>query len=158
MRILIVDVDGSAGATVEVLRKDGHEIVVCESGDEALRMLEERRADLVLVGRPDNVVKFRSGNRTNVGVDENRGTGGVANVIPLHHPTGSTGTPGALPDLTPFIGSWGLTDILENIEGRLVAVAMDRSGHNQIRAAELLRITRGALQYKLKKYIKPEAA
>jgi DNA-binding NtrC family response regulator len=46
----------------------------------------------------------------------------------------------------------GLTEVLEECEARLVSQAMETTGHNQVKAAEILRITRGALQYKLKKY------
>ena len=46
----------------------------------------------------------------------------------------------------------GLTELLEDLEGRLVKDAMEQAGNNQVKAAEILKITRGALQYKLKKY------
>jgi DNA-binding protein Fis len=39
----------------------------------------------------------------------------------------------------------------------LVRAAMEQTGNNQIKAAQLLGITRGALQYKLKKYMKQAA-
>lgn len=48
----------------------------------------------------------------------------------------------------------GLTEQVEALEERLVNEAMAKTGHNQVKAAKLLKITRGALQYKLKKYAK----
>ncbi|MBI3557768.1 MAG: DNA-binding response regulator [Deltaproteobacteria bacterium] len=56
------------------------------------------------------------------------------------------------------LASRGLTNLVEELEARLVLEAMNRTRNNQIRAAEILKITRGALQYKLKKYVKPQAA
>lgn len=50
------------------------------------------------------------------------------------------------------LGQKTLTEITEELESALIQEAMARSQHNQIKAAELLGITRGALQYKLKKY------
>ena len=55
-------------------------------------------------------------------------------------------------DSNAMMHSMGLTEHLEALEARLVKEAMAQAGHNQVKAAELLRITRGALQYKLKKY------
>ena len=46
----------------------------------------------------------------------------------------------------------GLMEKLEAIESKLVFLAMEQARQNQIRAAHLLKISRGALQYKLKKY------
>jgi len=46
----------------------------------------------------------------------------------------------------------GLKENLEQFESRLVHSAMEQAGHNQVRAARILRISTGALQYKLKKY------
>lgn len=46
----------------------------------------------------------------------------------------------------------GLMEKLEAIESKLVFLAMEQARQNQIRAAQLLKISRGALQYKLKKY------
>ncbi|MBI3542618.1 MAG: helix-turn-helix domain-containing protein [Deltaproteobacteria bacterium] len=66
----------------------------------------------------------------------------------------STGPAGTIPDPLNSLGQRGLPEILDEIEERLVAAAMARTGNNQIRAAELLRVTRGALQYKLKKFAK----
>lgn len=54
--------------------------------------------------------------------------------------------------------SIGLTEQVESLEKRLVQDAMERTRQNQVRAAELLKITRGALQYKLKKYFAPTPA
>lgn len=52
----------------------------------------------------------------------------------------------------------GLTEQLDSLEERLVNEAMNKTGGNQVQAAKLLKVTRGALQYKLKKYTKPKAA
>ncbi|MBI3542269.1 MAG: helix-turn-helix domain-containing protein [Deltaproteobacteria bacterium] len=41
---------------------------------------------------------------------------------------------------------------VEALEEKLITEAMATTGNNQVKAAQLLRITRGALQYKLKKY------
>ena len=46
----------------------------------------------------------------------------------------------------------GLVAALEAVEAVLVAQAMEDCHQNQVRAAEKLKISRGALQYKLKKY------
>ena len=78
---------------------------------------------------------------------QSTGAGGDgSNVVAFRQPTAPTGP------------TAGLTEIVEEVEARLVHEAMARTGNNQIRAAELLQITRGALQYKLKKYAKPQAA
>lgn len=45
-----------------------------------------------------------------------------------------------------------LTEWMDRYESQLVFQAMKRTNHNQVRAARILNITRGALQYKLKKY------
>lgn len=54
----------------------------------------------------------------------------------------------------------GLTEYLDHHEELMIQKAMEVCGYNQIRAAELLKINRGTLQYKLKKYgiTKAEAA
>ncbi|MBI3558665.1 MAG: hypothetical protein HY074_20550 [Deltaproteobacteria bacterium] len=41
---------------------------------------------------------------------------------------------------------------VDELESRLITEVMAATGNNQIKAAARLRITRGALQYKLKKY------
>jgi DNA-binding NtrC family response regulator len=46
----------------------------------------------------------------------------------------------------------GLNGLLDQLEERLIRAAMQACDFNQMRAAELLQVTRGALQYKLKKY------
>ncbi len=46
----------------------------------------------------------------------------------------------------------GLDHVLEELEGRIVRDAYEQCEGNQVRTAALLKITRGALQYKLKKY------
>lgn len=46
----------------------------------------------------------------------------------------------------------GLIDSLENLERELLKSAMSKTKNNQIKAAEILQIKRGTLQYKLKKY------
>ncbi len=45
-----------------------------------------------------------------------------------------------------------LNETLESLEARILRQVMSETGHNQVKAAERLKITRGALQYKLKKY------
>ena len=50
------------------------------------------------------------------------------------------------------LGEKGLDEITEELEKKIVAEAMTKTKNNQTRAAKLLKITRGALQYKLKKY------
>lgn len=56
------------------------------------------------------------------------------------------------PESTAQLNSQGLSDRLDDLERTLIIQAMESSRHNQVRAAELLRVTRGGLQYKLKKY------
>ncbi len=53
---------------------------------------------------------------------------------------------------THRLGNAGLTERIEELEQSLIQQAMEQTHHNQVRAAERLKITRGALQYKLKKY------
>jgi two-component system NtrC family response regulator len=45
-----------------------------------------------------------------------------------------------------------LPEALEQIEELMIRRALERSGQVQVRAAELLGITKSLLQYKLKKY------
>jgi two-component system NtrC family response regulator len=45
-----------------------------------------------------------------------------------------------------------LTEAMERIEEQMIRRAMDQTGQVQVRAAELLGITKSLLQYKLKKY------
>jgi two-component system, NtrC family, response regulator len=45
-----------------------------------------------------------------------------------------------------------LPEALEQIEELMIRRALERSSHVQVRAAELLGITKSLLQYKLKKY------
>jgi two-component system, NtrC family, response regulator len=45
-----------------------------------------------------------------------------------------------------------LTEALEQIEEQMIRRALEQSGQVQVRAAELLGITKSLLQYKLKKY------
>ncbi len=51
-----------------------------------------------------------------------------------------------------FDFSLGLTDLLDQIEKDILLKAMEKVGHSQVKAADLLQIKRGTLQYKLKKY------
>jgi DNA-binding NtrC family response regulator len=46
----------------------------------------------------------------------------------------------------------GLVMTLENLEAKIIASAMEQVDSNQVQAAELLKISRATLQYKLKKY------
>lgn len=46
----------------------------------------------------------------------------------------------------------GLTQELERLETLLITDAMDQTGYNQVKAADLLQIKRATLQYKLKKH------
>jgi transcriptional regulator with GAF, ATPase, and Fis domain len=46
----------------------------------------------------------------------------------------------------------GLTGLTDELERQAIFEAMEKTGQNQTQAAKLLKITRGALQYKLKKY------
>lgn len=48
--------------------------------------------------------------------------------------------------------SLGLNHLIDTLERKAVEEAMRRSGNNQVKAADLLQIKRGTLQYKLKKY------
>jgi two-component system NtrC family response regulator len=45
-----------------------------------------------------------------------------------------------------------LPEALEHIEEQMIRRALEKSGQVQVRAAELLGITKSLLQYKLKKY------
>jgi two-component system NtrC family response regulator len=45
-----------------------------------------------------------------------------------------------------------LPEVLEQIEEQMIRRALEQSGQVQVRAAELLGITKSLLQYKLKKY------
>jgi two-component system NtrC family response regulator len=56
-------------------------------------------------------------------------------------------------DILNFIpDSVELNDVLYTVEERLLNRALEKSGHVQARAAELLGITKSLLQYKMKKY------
>jgi DNA-binding NtrC family response regulator len=46
----------------------------------------------------------------------------------------------------------GLDEVLEELEKSMILTAMQTAKGNQVKAAEALKLTRGALQYKLKKY------
>jgi len=56
------------------------------------------------------------------------------------------------PTTETLVTSLNLTVSVEALERRLISQAMERTGNNQVKAADLLQITRGTLQYKLKKY------
>lgn len=77
-------------------------------------------------------------------------------VEPKHLPSEFYGgvpvTARAQPNAEVKMATGGLNETLEALESELVLNAMREANHNQVRAAELLKITRGALQYKLKKY------
>jgi DNA-binding NtrC family response regulator len=103
MVILVVDPSTTPRVVGNQLFKDGHEVIVCVSIEEALKVLETTRVDLVF-------------NTSTLPSDQ------------------------------------GLTECVDRFESQLVFQAMERSNHNQVKAARLLKITRGALQYKLKKY------
>lgn len=131
MLILIIDEKVAGSETVQELSKERTGVTVFKSPD-------QRRA-------------------TRVGGEGTPQVGGVgdahSNNVVAFRSSNDVGQ-GAFPNLP----NNGLTEIVEDIEARLVFEAMGRTGNNQIRAAELLQITRGALQYKLKKYAKPQAA
>jgi two-component system NtrC family response regulator len=62
----------------------------------------------------------------------------------------SSGTTG-IHRVPEALGSRGLTEMVEELESRLIRDAMKACGNNQAKAAEMLRIPRGTLQYKLKR-------
>jgi transcriptional regulator with PAS, ATPase and Fis domain len=131
---MIILVTGSATEELkelaESLKGRGHEIVVCDTADEAHRAVSATSGS----DHVAKVVAFPGGGQVSKASHSNGSPEGLL----------STGR--------------GLTDIVEELESRLVAAAMTRTGNNQVRAAELLKITRGALQYKLKKYVRDQAA
>jgi two-component system response regulator PilR (NtrC family) len=57
-----------------------------------------------------------------------------------------------LPFESPETLSSGLDESLENLERKLIGEAMKKADNNQTQAAQILKITRGTLQYKLKKF------
>ena len=63
------------------------------------------------------------------------------------------GSPLDFRENAPF--NWGQTSLEEatgRLECQIVTAAMEKTNYNQTQAASLLKVTRGALQYKLKKY------
>jgi len=128
MLILIIDEKVAGSETVSDLSKDRTGVTVYKSPD-------QRRAPCV-DGAPGAA-----------------GSEGHSSNVVAFRPAGDTSGTGVVGPVNN-----GLTEIVEEVEARLVHEAMSRTNNNQIRAAELLQITRGALQYKLKKYAKPQAA
>lgn len=103
---------------------NGHEVVVVQNEEEARRARESTAYD-----------------RTVHGAEWERGSGGQSTTNVVSFPGGSR------PDLNQ-----GLNDQVEALEEGLVNEAMAKTGQNQVKAAKLLRISRGALQHKLKKF------
>ncbi len=166
---------------VEFVKK-GHEVVSCADGAEALHALEKRTFDVVLAdveviqkardvspgstfvllpprGAPERLRETldRVGLAATAGAKVFSITGGAAS-SPATPPTQATTGSSEGDRAVAQLASRGLTNLVEELESRLVLEAMSRTRNNQIRAAEVLKITRGALQYKLKKYVKPQAA
>jgi transcriptional regulator with PAS, ATPase and Fis domain len=76
-------------------------------------------------------------------------------LLPTHLPpeiSGKTADPLAAQPLSHLVGSVGLEEAVEQIERSLIADALTRSNGNVLKAAELLRVPRGTLRYKLTKY------
>jgi len=136
MLILIVQENRNPDASIRELLDTNHRIMVCRDPAQALRELQATvgRADAIpptlrVVSRPESVMPAG----------------------------GERGAEGGASTQQPEAPHRGLNEIIEEIEGVLVHEAMEETGRNQVQAAKILRITRGALQYKLKKYFKPSS-
>ena len=184
MLILLVDHDTTVQARVAEFVKKGHEVIFCTDGAEALRLLEKRTFDVVLADveviqrardvspgstfvllPPRNALGQLRDTFDRVGLAATPGakvisiTGGGTNSTSATPSPATSSANGSEGDrAVAQLASRGLTNLVEELESRLVLEAMSRTRNNQIRAAEVLKITRGALQYKLKKYVKPQAA
>jgi DNA-binding NtrC family response regulator len=76
-------------------------------------------------------------------------------LLPTHLPpeiSGKTTAPLAAHPLSQLAGSVGLEEAVEQIERSLIDDALTRSNGNVLKAAELLKVPRGTLRYKLAKY------
>ena len=187
MLILIVDHDATVQARLVEVIKKGYDVISCTDGAAAIQTLEKRTVDVVfadveVIARAREVspqttyimMPPRADFRALRDTFERLGftSTGVAKVYSIAGGAPATSpfnAPGANSSPTSVSGtehdravaqlaSRGLTNLVEDLEAHLVAEAMHRTHNNQIRAAEVLKITRGALQYKLKKYVKPQAA
>lgn len=129
MRILVIT--SSTLGSVVGLFSGQHEVVVCHSRTEAMDLLKNSSFDVVVGAPSEWRIESTAGSSDNV----------------LAFP--STRSAAAV-----ISAGRGLNVELDEIESKLVEEAMAKTNHNQVQAARLLKITRGALQYKLKKYAK----
>ncbi|MEW6593784.1 MAG: sigma-54 dependent transcriptional regulator [Thermodesulfobacteriota bacterium] len=77
--------------------------------------------------------------------------------LAAHHKSKSAAPPPGPPDAASLtseegILARGLEQALEDIERRMIALALQRSGNSKTRAADLLRMSFRSLRYKIKKY------
>lgn len=137
--LILIDQNGTQEQDKQLIAKL-HEVfgglVVFKSEQEAAAYLEKKAG-----GGARRLEVVAGAGNGHVG----NGNGSASNVVPIA-------------SATPASFTRGLPDLVDELESRMVHEAMTRTGNNQVRAAELLKITRGALQYKLKKYVKKEAA